>query len=76
MFRRFSPFTVGTGIFLLLLMGISALDGEISGNLFGKHGPENAIYVSQEPFLQPIGWVFILAAILLGAQFVQRLRKR
>lgn len=71
-----SPFTVGMGIFLLLLMGISALDGEISGNLFGKHGPANAIYVSHEPFVPVIGWIFILIALVLAAQFGRGLWKR
>lgn len=65
-----------SSIFLLLLMGIGALDGDISGQLFGKNGPTDAIHVSQEPFVPVFGWAFILITLVLAMQFARGMWKR
>ncbi|GAB4484764.1 MAG: hypothetical protein Fur0016_15630 [Anaerolineales bacterium] len=61
-----SPFSVGVGVLLLFLMGLNAIDGEISGQFFGKRSVDGATYTSQGTFITIVGWVFIATAILLA----------
>ncbi len=77
MYRRpASSFGVGFGILLLFIMGLTAIDGEISGRLFGRGSPAGATHTSQGTFIAIVGWVFIATAILLAIELIRGQFKR
>jgi len=61
------------GIVMLLIMGFNALDGEISGHLYGKHSEQ---YTSTGPLIVSIGWLLIGVAVSLTLKLIQILWKR
>lgn len=77
MYRRpASPFEVGLGILLLFIMGLAAIDGEISGRLFGRGSPVGATHTSQGILITLVGWIFIATALLLTIKLIRGLWKK
>ncbi len=56
------------GIVMLLIMGLTALDGKITGHLYGKHSEE---YTSTGPLIVFVGWLMIGTAIYLTLRLIQ-----
>lgn len=61
------------GIVMLFLLGLTSLDGEITGHLYGKHSQE---YTSTGPLIVFIGWLMIGVALYLTLRLIQILWKR